>query len=100
MSISHLGEDGRPISLFSAFVISTLTEVRTHSPSIQRISLTSCSNASMFCLAFCSVTGAGLFLRLQLGVVLRDEGLDLVPVLQDAEPLLLVERHWEATHAI
>src|SRR5579872_4597866 len=46
MSNSHRGEDGRPIVLFSSLVNSTFTEVRTQYPSIQRISLTSCSKAS------------------------------------------------------
>src|ERR1700690_710479 len=46
MSSSHLGDEWRPISRFSALVSSTLTDVLTQKPLIQRISLTSCSNAS------------------------------------------------------
>ena len=47
MSSSQRGDEGRPICRFSSAVSSTLTEVRTQYPSIHRISLTSCSKASM-----------------------------------------------------
>src|SRR5579863_2205770 len=47
ISSSHRGHEGSPIRRFSPFVSSILTEFRTQQPSIQRNSLTSCSNASI-----------------------------------------------------
>src|ERR1035437_3152928 len=41
-----------------------------------------------------------LLLRLQPGVVLADERLDLRCARQDAEPLFFIERDWKAAHAI
>jgi hypothetical protein len=41
-----------------------------------------------------------LLFRLQFGVVLADERLDLRCARQDAEPLFFVERDWKAAHAI